>query len=194
MLNLSEEDGLNLVEAARTVQTSDCDTFVAVFERSARRRNDTVPMLLTLAPNFSGGLWRDLKFDIRPKDSFGRIAIVDDQKPEKRGTRIFDRLFRAQLNKAVVPLSAKLSLARSKVLNLQSKLRARAVIDTHYQLSPALFMSFLDPYNQYTCGYFKNTDDLYASADHCGTCRCQGLCRPDAKGLRGEHRSRRWLH
>ena len=36
----------------------------------------------------------------------------------------------------------------------------RAVIDTHYQLSPALFMSFLDPYNQYTCGYFKNTDDL----------------------------------
>ena len=74
--------------------------------------------------------------------------------------QFFDRLFRAQLNKAVVPLSAKLSLARSKVLNLQSKLRARAVIDTHYQLSPALFMSFLDPYNQYTCGYFKNTDDL----------------------------------
>ncbi|SVC55797.1 uncharacterized protein METZ01_LOCUS308651, partial [marine metagenome] len=69
--------------------------------------------------------------------------------------QFFDRLFRAQLHKAVVPLSAKLSLARSKVLNLQSKLRARAVIDTHYQLSPALFMSFLDPYNQYTCGYFK---------------------------------------
>ena len=103
VLNLSEEDGLNLVEAARTVQTSDCDTFVAVFERSARRRNDTVPMLLALAPNFSGGLWRDLKFDIRPKDSFVRIAIVDDQKPEKRGTRIFDRLFRAELQ--VFPFS-----------------------------------------------------------------------------------------
>ena len=74
--------------------------------------------------------------------------------------QFFDRLLRAQLNQKVVPLSAKLSLARSKVLNLQSKRRARTVVDTHYQRSPALFMSFLDPYNQYSCGYFKDTDDL----------------------------------
>lgn len=97
MINSSEEDGLARVESARTMQTSDYDTFVAVFERIAQRRNDTVPMLLELAPNFSGGLWRDLKFDIRHKDSIGRIAIVGDQKQEKRGTRIFDRLFRAEL-------------------------------------------------------------------------------------------------
>ena len=103
MLNLSEEDGLIRVESARTVQTSDYDTFVTVFERSAQRINDTVPMLLELAPNVSGGLWRDLKFDIRHKDSFGWIAIVDDQKPEKRGTKIFDRLFRAELQ--VFPFS-----------------------------------------------------------------------------------------
>jgi cyclopropane-fatty-acyl-phospholipid synthase len=43
---------------------------------------------------------------------------------------------------------------------MQSKLRAHEVIDTHYDLSPALFVSFLDPYNQYTCGYFKDTEDL----------------------------------
>ncbi|MBT6146568.1 MAG: methyltransferase domain-containing protein, partial [Gemmatimonadetes bacterium] len=74
--------------------------------------------------------------------------------------QLFDRLLRAKLNRAVVPFSAKLSLARSKIFNLQSRLRARTVVDTHYQLSPALFMSFLDPYNQYSCGYFKDTDDL----------------------------------
>lgn len=74
--------------------------------------------------------------------------------------QFFDRLLSARLDRKVVPLSAKLFVARSKVVNLQSKLRARAVIDTHYQLSPALFMSFLDPYNQYTCGYFKDTQDL----------------------------------
>ncbi|HIG16959.1 MAG TPA: cyclopropane-fatty-acyl-phospholipid synthase, partial [Candidatus Handelsmanbacteria bacterium] len=61
--------------------------------------------------------------------------------------QFFDRLLQARLNRKVVPLSAKLYVARSKVMNLQSKLGSRTVIDTHYQLSPALFMSFLDPYN-----------------------------------------------
>ena len=46
------------------------------------------------------------------------------------------------------------------VFNLQSRSGARQVIDEHYDLSNDLYMSFLDPYNQYTCGYFKNTDDL----------------------------------
>ena len=71
-----------------------------------------------------------------------------------------DRMFRGRLNQQIIPFSAKFAIARSKIFNLQSKLRARDVIDTHYQLSPALFMSFLDPYNQYTRGYFKGTEDL----------------------------------
>lgn len=74
--------------------------------------------------------------------------------------QFFDRLLRAGLSQKVVPLSAKIFVARSKLMNLQSKIGSRAVIDTHYQLSPALFMSFLDPYNQYTCGYFKGTHEL----------------------------------
>ena len=43
---------------------------------------------------------------------------------------------------------------------MQSKLRSRKVAKKHYDLSPALYESFLDPYNQYTCGYFKDTNDL----------------------------------
>ena len=48
-----------------------------------------------------------------------------------------------------------------KVLfNKQNKKRGREVAELHYELDLDLFMSFLDPYNQYTCGYFKDTDDL----------------------------------
>jgi cyclopropane-fatty-acyl-phospholipid synthase len=49
---------------------------------------------------------------------------------------------------------------KAKVLNLQSLSGARQVIDAHYDLGNDLYMSFLDPYNQYTCGYFKDTEDL----------------------------------
>jgi cyclopropane-fatty-acyl-phospholipid synthase len=34
------------------------------------------------------------------------------------------------------------------------------VAEQHYDLGNDLFMSFLDPYNQYSCAYFYNTDDL----------------------------------
>ena len=44
--------------------------------------------------------------------------------------------------------------------NRQSRMRATRVAKEHYDLSAELYMSFLDPYNQYTCGYFKNTDSL----------------------------------
>lgn len=49
---------------------------------------------------------------------------------------------------------------KARFLNLQSRSSARKVIEAHYDLSNDLYMSFLDPYNQYSCGYFKNTDDL----------------------------------
>jgi len=55
----------------------------------------------------------------------------------------------------IIPyLSARLS-------NRQSKKRAHQVAQTHYDLDNELFMSFLDPYNQYSCAYFTDdTDDL----------------------------------
>jgi cyclopropane-fatty-acyl-phospholipid synthase len=49
---------------------------------------------------------------------------------------------------------------RSRLINVQSKSGSRKVARQHYDLSPELYESFLDPYNQYTCGYFKNTKDL----------------------------------
>ena len=48
----------------------------------------------------------------------------------------------------------------SVFLNMQNRVRSRRVIKKHYDLDVNLYLSFLDPYNQYTCGYFKDTDDL----------------------------------
>ena len=49
---------------------------------------------------------------------------------------------------------------RGVMLNMQSRLKVKRVIREHYNLGNELYMSFLDPYNQYTCGYFKDTEDL----------------------------------
>lgn len=46
------------------------------------------------------------------------------------------------------------------VYNLQSVSNSHVVAQRHYDLDNDLFLSFLDPYNQYSCAYFKNTDDL----------------------------------
>ncbi len=49
----------------------------------------------------------------------------------------------------------------ARLSNRQSKKRAYQVAQTHYDLDNDLFMSFLDPYNQYSCAYFDdNSDDL----------------------------------
>lgn len=46
------------------------------------------------------------------------------------------------------------------LFNLQSQARSSIVAEQHYDLGNDLFLSFLDPCNQYSCAYFKDTDDL----------------------------------
>ena len=101
MLTAIEDNGLLLIRADGTLSDSDYDRFVPFFERVAARVPGAVPMLIELAPDFSGwdmgGLWRDLKFDAKHKDSFGRIAMVADSSWEEWGTKLFDPLFRAEM-------------------------------------------------------------------------------------------------
>lgn len=49
---------------------------------------------------------------------------------------------------------------QAKIFNLQNFHKSKEVAEKHYDLGNDLYMSFLDPYNQYTCGYFENTNDL----------------------------------
>jgi cyclopropane-fatty-acyl-phospholipid synthase len=57
----------------------------------------------------------------------------------------------------------------SMVFNLQTLSRARQVTERHYDLGNDLFESFLDPYFQYSCAYFKDAehamDDLDGLSD-----------------------------
>jgi cyclopropane-fatty-acyl-phospholipid synthase len=48
----------------------------------------------------------------------------------------------------------------SLIFNMQSRIRSNIVVKRHYDIDNNLFLSFLDPYNQYSCAYFDGTDDL----------------------------------
>jgi cyclopropane-fatty-acyl-phospholipid synthase len=65
--------------------------------------------------------------------------------------------------------------------NLQSKRRAHIIAERHYDLDNELFLSFLDPYNQYSCAYFSGTDDLEPAQRNKLEliCRKMGLCPSD---------------
>ena len=101
MLDVVEDDGLVRIKAGGTLDSTDYVRFVPQFECIAARERGTVPMVIELSPDFLGwdlsGIWRDLKFDMKHKDSFGRIAIVGDSKWEEWGTKLFDPLFRAEM-------------------------------------------------------------------------------------------------
>jgi cyclopropane-fatty-acyl-phospholipid synthase len=51
-------------------------------------------------------------------------------------------------------------VVRAKLRNMQTKRGARKVAKRHYDLDNDLFQALLDPWMQYSCGYFRDTDDL----------------------------------
>ena len=97
MLELTEEARILVIRAGGKLTLADYDRFVPIFERIAAKESASVPMLIELASNFSGwdlsGLWRDLKFDAKHQDKFGRIAIVGNKNWQEWGTKLFDPLF-----------------------------------------------------------------------------------------------------
>ena len=101
MLDLTDDNGLVRIRATGKQGGEDYDRFMPQFDRVAAREPGTVPMVSELASDFAGwdfgGLWRDLEFDVRHKDSFGRIAIVGDTRWEEWGSSLFDPLFRAEM-------------------------------------------------------------------------------------------------
>jgi len=51
------------------------------------------------------------------------------------------------------------------LFNLQSRARSHLIAKQHYDLGNDLFFSFLDPYHQYSCGFFESTNDLNQSQE-----------------------------
>jgi len=69
-------------------------------------------------------------------------------------------------------------LLPSILFNLQSKRRSHCIAKRHYDLDNELFMSFLDSYNQYSCGYFNDTDDLHQAQQK----KLELICKKTAIG------------
>lgn len=67
--------------------------------------------------------------------------------------------------KAPRNLSMLLQVMKAHTLNLQTKQGSRTVAKRHYDLGNDLFQAFLDPWMQYSCGYFAGTDDLIRSQE-----------------------------
>ncbi|MCV5283621.1 class I SAM-dependent methyltransferase, partial [Escherichia coli] len=73
----------------------------------------------------------------------------------------FHKVLRAGLEKQL-PHHFKdtLRIAGARLFNLQSKKRAWIVGKEHYDLGNDLFSRMLDPYMQYSCGYWKEAQSL----------------------------------
>ena len=76
----------------------------------------------------------------------------------------FHKVLRAGLEKQL-PHHFKdtLRIAGARLFNLQSKKRAWIVGKEHYDLGNDLFSRMLDPYMQYSCGYWKEAQTLEAA-------------------------------
>lgn len=73
----------------------------------------------------------------------------------------FDKILRAQLDtKVKIPLSFYLKQALARVINFQSRTRARHVAYKHYDLGNNLFTEMLDKRMIYSCGYWKDATTL----------------------------------
>ena len=76
------------------------------------------------------------------------------------------RALRARLEERVsLNLHMALAVAGSFLFNLQTRTRARLVGKRHYDVGNDFFEGMLDPSMQYSCAWFRGTDDL-AQAQH----------------------------
>jgi cyclopropane-fatty-acyl-phospholipid synthase len=76
-----------------------------------------------------------------------------------------DELFRRVLSsgaqdKPLIRAARGFKTLQSRLTNLQTKSRSRAVAEEHYDLDHRMYALFLGPWNQYTCCFFDGTDDL----------------------------------
>lgn len=75
--------------------------------------------------------------------------------------QFFDKILSAHLDRRIQETwQFKVKHLLAKVINLQTKNRARSVAHKHYDLGNDLFQLMLDKRMIYSCGYFKSTETL----------------------------------
>jgi len=94
----------------------------------------------------------------------GSLGLGDSYIAEKWDSNKIDELVFKILSSGIYPeISDFYEITRiiaGKFSNPQNRTGAKKVIEQHYDLSAGFFAAFLDPYLQYTCGFFDNTESL----------------------------------
>lgn len=89
---------------------------------------------------------------------------------------LFEKILLAKLDeKAPKNLHDLARIAGARLFNLQSRKRAWIVGKEHYDIGNDLFFRMLDPYMQYSCGYWKNATDLYSAQQNKLRMLCEKL-------------------
>jgi len=70
------------------------------------------------------------------------------------------KVLRVDLEHSISPLKLLLPVIQAKLINLQSSRRAFRIGEHHYDIGNELYKLMLDPRMTYTCGYWKDTDNL----------------------------------
>lgn len=101
MFTLDTSDGAFIrVHAEGLLTPADYDAFEDAFSLELSRRRLPVPLLLDLR-GFIGwspaGLLRDLRFDLRHRSSFSKVAVVGDRRWHEWSTYAATPIFRAKL-------------------------------------------------------------------------------------------------
>jgi len=73
---------------------------------------------------------------------------------------LFERITRAGIQKQAQPKSLIFPYIRESLINMQTRRRSWDVAKRHYDLGNDLYQAMLDPYMQYTCGYWEGVDNL----------------------------------
>lgn len=77
----------------------------------------------------------------------------------------FCRLLRSRIDDEVQPLRLALHALRARCFNLQTPRRAWQVGERHYDLGNDFYRAMLDRRMTYTCGYWRQAEDLDASQE-----------------------------
>ncbi|WP_226667397.1 cyclopropane fatty acyl phospholipid synthase [Microbulbifer aggregans] len=80
--------------------------------------------------------------------------------------QFFQRILRANLQTKIRPFRNLWRIARSYFVNLQSRRRAFQVGERHYDLGNGFYQSMLDSRMTYSCGYWRQADNLEQAQAH----------------------------
>ena len=92
-------------------------------------------------------------------------AYMDGAWDAERLDEFFHRIIRARVHEQVQPLRLVFHALRARLLNLQSLRRSWQVGTAHYDLGNPFYEAMLDHRMTYTCGYWRDADNLDAAQE-----------------------------